>query len=284
MFSRFVATFLSALIFGIVLAGCGAATDQAPAQQPLNEVTAPTNTPAPAVAKEPATPTLAPTTQAPPVAAPAVTKEPAPAATAGTANADPAEPKAAEANANPRTFQIVPEQSEATYQVQEEFFNRPINLANPIGRTNAIEGQFQLNLAGNQVQLADNQFKVDLRTLTSDEARRDQRIRNDWLESNQYPWAEFKAAAIEDFPAKVTEGQDVSFKLTGDMTIREMTKPQTFAVTARLDGNTLTGVATTYLLMRDYGFEPPSILGMLKVTDGVTVTVKFAAEEIKTGS
>jgi polyisoprenoid-binding protein YceI len=132
--------------------------------------------------------------------------------------------------------------------------------------------------------LADNQFKVDLRTLASDEARRDNRIRNEWLESNKYPWAEFKATAIEDFPANATEGQDVSFKVTGDMTIREITKPQTFAVTARLDGDTFTGTATSYVLMQDYGFEPPSILGMLEVTDGVTVTVNFTAPEVSAGS
>lgn len=270
MFSRFVPVLLSVVILGIVLTGCGAVTEQAPAQQPVSQSAAPTNTPVPAV------PTTAlPATEVPTQAAPPATQEAAQVA---------AEPPAAEASTGPRTFQVVPDQSEATYQVQEEFFNRPVNLVSPIGRTNAIEGQFQFSLTGNQIQLADNQFKVDLRTLTSDEARRDQRIRSDWLESDKYPWAEFKATTIENFPANVTEGQDVSFKLTGDMTIREITKPQTFDVTARLDGNTFTGTATGYLLMKDYGFEPPSILGVLKVTDGVTVTVKFAAAEVETGS
>lgn len=284
MFSRFVPTILSAVIFGIVLTGCGAATEQPPAQQPASEAAAPTNTPAPAVVEEPATPALVPATQEPTAAAPAATAEPVPAATEETASTAPTEPEAAEASANLRAFQIVPEQSEATYQVQEEFFNRPVNIVNPIGRTQAIEGNFQLTLSGNQVQLADNQFKVDLRTLTSDEARRDNRIRDEWLESNTYPWAEFKATAIEDFPANAAEGQDVSFKVTGDMTIREITKPQSFAVTARLDGDTFTGTATSYVLMQDYGFEPPSILGVLEVTDGVTVTVNFTAAESQTGS
>lgn len=279
MFSRFVPTIFSAVIFGIVLAGCGAATEQPPVQQPASEATAPANTPAPAVVEEPATPTLAPATQEPTAAAPA-----APAATEEAASAAPTEPEAAEASASLRAFQIVPEQSEAAYQVQEEFFNRPVNIVNPIGRTQAIEGEFQLTISGNQVQLADNQFIVDLRTLASDEARRDNRIRDEWLESNTYPWAEFKATTIEDFPANAAEGQDVSFKVTGDMTIREITKPQTFAVTARLDGDTFTGTATSYILMRDYGFEPPSILGMLEVTDGVTVTVNFTAAESQTGS
>ncbi|NJO00018.1 MAG: YceI family protein [Anaerolineales bacterium] len=176
------------------------------------------------------------------------------------------------------------DQSEATYQVQEEFFNRPVSIVNPIGSTKAIEGQFQLTISGSQVQLADNQFTVDLRTLTSDEGRRDERIRNEWLESNTYPNAVFKATSIENFPADAVEGQDVSFQVTGDMTVREVTKPQTFDVTARLDGNIFSGTATSYLLMRDYGFEPPSVMGILEVADGVTVTVKFTAQEAGAGS
>jgi polyisoprenoid-binding protein YceI len=173
----------------------------------------------------------------------------------------------------------VPEQSEASYEVQEEFFDRPVELFDAVGRTNTIDGQFQLNIDGNQVQLADNHFIVDLRTLTSNESRRDRRIQEQWLESNTYPWAEFTATAIEDFPADAAEGQDVSFNVVGDMTIREVTRPATFDVTARLDGDTFSGNATSYLLMRDFGFEPPSIMGMLEVTDGVTVTLNFVAEE-----
>ena len=275
MFLRFVSPILIALILGIGLAGCGQATEPAPAQQPISEAATaeapapPADTPVPAVVTE----------EPGPVAT--ATEEASPAATEETAAT---EPEAAEPSADLRTFQIVAEQSEATYQVQEEFFNRPVNIFNPIGRTNAIEGEFQLTISGNQVQLADNQFIVDLRTLTTDEARRDERIRNQWLESNTYPWAEFKATAIEDFPADAAEGQDVTFKLTGDMTIREITKPQTFDVTARLEGNTFIGTATTYLLMQDYGFEPPSIGGMLEVTDGVTVTVNFVAEDVSVGS
>ncbi len=278
MFLRFVSTIWIGIILGIVLAGCGVATEQPSAQQPVSEAT-PMDTPAPAITVELATPTPVPVTDELAAPAPALTEEPTPAATVEAASATPTEPEAAEPPLALRTFRIVAEQSEASYQVSEEFFNRPLGLVNAIGRTNAIEGEFQLNMSGNQVQLVDNHFTVDLRTLTSDEARRDQRIRNEWLESDTYPWAEFTATAIQDFPANAVEGQDVPFKLVGDMTIREVTKPVTFDVVARLDGNTFTGTATMNLLMGDFGFEPPSILGMLEVTDGVIVTVNFVAQE-----
>jgi polyisoprenoid-binding protein YceI len=273
MFLRFVSILLSAVMVGFILAGCAAATDQ----PPVSEATAPTSTPVLVVTPESVIPT--PATVEPLTVSPVATPEPIAPATEAAATAPTTAPEAADSGAATRTFQIVADLSEASYQVSEEFFNRPINLVNAVGRTKAIEGEFQLNISGNQVQLTENQFKVDLRTLTSDEARRDQRIRDQWLESNTYPWAEFKATGIENFPAEATEGQDVSFKLTGDMTVREITKPQTFEVTARLDGDTFTGVAVTNLLMQDYGFEAPSVLGILKVTDGVTVTVNFVAKE-----
>ena len=123
---------------------------------------------------------------------------------------------------------------------------------------------------------------MDLRTLISDSSRRDRRIRRQWLESNRYPIAEFIPTGIEDFPEDAAEGQDVSFKIVGDMTIREVTIPLTFDVTARLEGDIFTGTATTNLLMKDFGFDPPEVLGFLKVKDGVKVTVNFTAtEELK---
>jgi hypothetical protein len=65
------------------------------------------------------------------------------------------------------------------------------------------------------------------------------------------------------------------------MTIRDVTQPVRWDMTARLDGETLSGNASTFLYMRDFGFEPPDMAGILRVTDGVTVTVQFTAEEVK---
>ena len=79
----------------------------------------------------------------------------------------------------------------------------------------------------------------------------------------------------------LTEGQEVSFKLVGNLTIREITKPVTFDVTGKLVGDTVTGTAVTQILMKDFGFDPPSIAGMLTVKDGVTIRVNFTAKEAK---
>jgi polyisoprenoid-binding protein YceI len=277
MLTSFIRAALYITLISLVLTGCGDSINSAnetPATATVVAVAAePTQVPTPTEAVPTAT---AEPTQAAPIVEP--TAEPT-----QTNTPPPAEPSPTtapvESEALVRTFHLVPESSKASYSVEEEFFNQAVNFFNAVGTTQAIEGEFTVNVERNQVTLGDNRFVVDLRTLASDNSRRDNRIREQWLESNTYPLAEFVATGLEGFPENVAEGQDISFKVVGDMTIREVTRPLTFNTTARLEGNTITGAATTQLLMRDFGFEPPSILGMLEVTDGVTVTVEFTAVE-----
>jgi polyisoprenoid-binding protein YceI len=221
-----------------------------------------------------ATPTAAPATLS---AAPAIPAAPLDAAAtpAPAAESSALAPAAGET----RTFAIDPAQSEASYFVEEEFFGRAVPFVTAIGRTTAIEGAIELQVGDGIVTVGGNEFSVDLRTLTSDQSRRDNAIRDRWLESNRYPFAVFRANQVAALPAAAALGTPVAFQLVGDMTIREVTRPLTWDVTATLDGSTLRGTAQSFLLMRDYGFEPPDIAGMLRVTDGVTLTVNFVAEE-----
>jgi len=178
-----------------------------------------------------------------------------------------------------RVFRIVPDQSVAQYAVEEEFLGQTVTFITAVGKTSAIDGYVALELSETSVAVADNQFTVDISTLTSDRPRRDQAIRNEWLESSKYPIATFAATEVTDLPADAALGKDVTFTVAGNLTVRDVTQPQRWAMTARFDGDTLSGTATTYLLMRDFGFAPPDIGGILKVTDGVTVTVDFVARK-----
>lgn len=222
-----------------------------------------------------------------PAAAPTPTA--APAATATSVAVPPAEsspePPAEGVTLDVRSFGIDPSRSQASYIAEEEFFNdavgmlgKALGLANAVGVTNAVEGEFTL-LPSTPPQVTSGQFQVDISTLKSDDNRRDNRIRERWLESSRYPTATFVPSAIQDFPADAAEGQPFSFKLAGNMTIREATKPVVFDVTATLQGDTLSGTAQTELLMSDFGFEAPEMPGLLKVMDAVTVRLEFVAVE-----
>lgn len=219
---------------------------------------------------------------APAAEAPAAVEmpQPDPASQVDEATPPPAE-ELVPAAAGTRTFEIEPEQSSMQYFVDEEFFGQAVPFVTAIGKTSALNGSVVLQIEGNTVQIEGGTFEADISTLTSDRPRRDQAIRDRWLQSSRYPIATFVASEALNVPADAAYGQDVSFQVSGDMTIREVTNPQMWDMTARIDDNTLSGVATTFFYMKDYGFDPPDIAGILRVTDGVTVTVNFVAQEVK---
>ena len=240
---------LSALV--VILTACGAT---APAAEPT---VAPTMA---AAVEATADPTVAPAAEEPTAEA---TAEP----TAEVAS----EPAATGA----RTFVIDPAQSSAQYAVEEIFFSDN-RLFTAVGVTNAVEGEFEVTTDGKPSGKV-TRMRVDLRTLKSDSPRRDNAIRRQWLESDKYPYADFVSTDALNLPESYTEGEQVTFTLVGDMTVRDVTKPVEWTVIGTLQGDTVTGEATTVIKMSDFGFAAPDIGGVLKAEDEAALTVKFVA-------
>lgn len=185
-----------------------------------------------------------------------------------------------------RTFVIDPAASKASYLASEEFFGGalekygiPAGLNDVVGTTQEVAGRLQLNLDDLAAALGENSFTVQMNTFTTDQVLRDQWIRENGPSFNKYPEARFVATAVEGAPASYSDGQEVSFKLVGDLTIREITQPATFDVTAKITGATLTGVATTQLKMSDFGIQQLNFANTLTVDDEFGIEVQFTARE-----
>ena len=184
-----------------------------------------------------------------------------------------------------RRFVVVPEETTASYIVDEEFFKDalgkfdiPEGRVDTIGTTKEVEGELQLDIS-DPTAIGPSRFAVNLESLTTDQALRDRWIRNNALESSTYPTAEFVVNAIEDGPANYTLGEEATFKLVGDMTIRDITRPATFDVVATLEDDTARGVASAIMLMSDFGVEPPNFANTLTVADEFEVQIDFVARE-----
>lgn len=211
----------------------------------------------------------------------------APAAEAPAAEAPAAEAPAAEAPAavsGVHTYAIVPEESTAYYIADEQFFGGALDkygiaegTQDTIGSTQQIEGQLELNLDNLAAPLGENRFVVQMNTFETDQSLRDMYLRRQGPEFNTYPEAVFVATAVEGAPESYVQGQEVSFKLVGDITIREITQPVTFDVTAILSGGTLTGTAETRTLMSAFGIEPPNFANTLVVGDEFGIRLEFVA-------
>jgi len=209
-----------------------------------------------------------------------------PSTAAGTATT-PATGGAASATGR-RTFLIVPGRSTASYHANEEFFPGalgPLGIKagriRVVGSTQAIEGQFQLDLERPTVLVGENVFSVRLNTLGSDQAKRDgymREIRDDGGPSfDAYPLATFKATAIDGAANENAAGRELHLGLTGDLTLRDITKPVMFDVKAQLTDDTLTGVATARVLLSAFGLGPIAFSDILAVADEIEIEVRFTA-------
>ncbi len=204
---------------------------------------------------------------------PAVAAAPATAYPAGTPTGGAA---ASGATGATTTFKIVPNESKASYTVNETLFNENNRINTAIGTTPQITGDIIADKANPQNSKLGT-ITVDLSQLTSDSSRRDNFIKQQFLESSKFPLATFVPDKIDGIPSSYKEGQDYSLKISGNLTVHNVTKPVTFDVTANLKGDTLTGTATTNLLMSDFGVGPISLMNMLKTEDKVIVKISFVA-------
>jgi len=80
------------------------------------------------------------------------------------------------------------------------------------------------------------------------------------LETSTYPFAEFTSTDVQGTPDSYHDGQQVAFKLLGDLKIHGVTKPATFDVQGTLRGDSVTGTATTTRSLQEYGINAGSFL------------------------
>ncbi len=198
-------------------------------------------------------------------------------ACAAVGNAPAPTAAATEASETPAmALAIVGNESEARYRAQEDLAGRGATEA--VGSTNAMIGQILFDGAG--MPLACSRFDVDLRTLTSDEARRDNYLYNNTLETQQYPLATFVLTEVQGLSAPLDDEQETTFFLIGNLTVHGVTKLVAWEAKATLDGDTLKGSAATTFDMPDFNIEPPVIGPVVSLDETVKLEVDITAERV----
>ena len=173
-------------------------------------------------------------------------------------------------------YAIVPEESMARYRVQEELAQ--VGETEAVGETQAIIGQF--GFGEEELPLPCSRFDVDMRTLRSDQARRDNYLYQNTLEAEMYPLATFVLRAVEDMEAPLAEGEETTLRLIGDLTLRDVTKLVAWEAKVTLIDGALTGTAATMFEMPDFGIEPPSVPVVLSLDETIRLEVNFTARPV----
>lgn len=194
--------------------------------------------------------------------------EEAPLPIAATANA------AQAPSTSTTSYSLVAEESEARYRVREQLIGQSLP-GDSIGRTKTVSGAIVLDATGIIIS-EQSKFTVDLRTLKSNESRRDNYIQGTTLQTRRHPMAEFVITGTRGLQSLITPpSQETAFQLLGDLTIRGVTRPATWQVSMQPASSDLTGTAVTTFALTDFGMTPPRVGPVLSIEDKVTLELDF---------
>jgi polyisoprenoid-binding protein YceI len=221
---------LAVLAVVAIAVGGFVAYDQVLRGDAVAALTLPASTPTAAVSSDPSS------------AAPAASGEPATTGVAGTWNVTTA--------------------SEAGYRVRERLANLPAE-SDAIGRTSDVTGSITVETNGDGARLTGGKLTVDTTTITSDESRRDNRLRSEGLQTDQFPTATFTLTQPVDVPAAALQGTATDITLTGDLTLHGVTKSVQIPAQAQLVGDTMQVAGSLTFPLSDFQISPPNVGGFI---------------------
>ena len=182
-----------------------------------------------------------------------------------------------------QTYVVAPIGNEARYKVKEQLAN--IGLNEVIGTTKDVSGRVTVDGNGKVVKDS-SKIVVNVQTLTTDQKRRDNYLKGKSLESNKFPEVTLVPVTFDGLTEPIAAGQSKTFSMVGDLTVRDVTRPTTWQVTARRQGNDIVGTATTQFTFKDFNMDQPRVPIVLSVADTIKLEYDFhfapvAAEIVK---
>jgi polyisoprenoid-binding protein YceI len=208
-----------------------------------------------------------------PTAADAPTSAPSQAAAPSAAASTAAIPGTGQTGATLRCV-MTPGQSQASYKVREQLARLSFPT-DAIGKTDQVSGELVFTPDG-AIDQSKSKFTVDLTSLQTDSSMRDNYVRRAVLQTDQYPQAVFVPTQVSGLPTPLPPSGNVSFKLTGNMTLHGVTKPVTWDVTGKANNGTANGTATTSFTFEDFNMQQPHVASVLSVVDNITLEVTLS--------
>jgi len=125
-----------------------------------------------------------------------------------------------------------------------------------------------------------SQLSVAVADMDTDNAKRDKEMR-EMFDHKKYPLITGSAGsvALKDIGASAKKGAKSATKVGFNLKIREVVKPVTATVTdfTETDARITAKLAFT-LSLADYQLKPPSVLGVIRVDDKVSVTATIVLD------
>lgn len=153
----------------------------------------------------------------------------------------------------------------AGYRVKEELAGTGANTA--VGRTQNVSGS--LTIDGTTITAM--QVSVDMTTLQSDDSRRDERLRTDGLQTDQFPTATFTLTKPIEVGSVPKDGQTIQAVAVGDLTLHGVTRSVEIAIQAQRTGNEIQAIGSVDVALTDYAIEAPTGFLVLSIANTGTI-------------
>ena len=171
-------------------------------------------------------------------------------------------------------YEINQDESEVRFELDEDLRGSRITV---VGTTNQVAGQMALDLSDLSTAQV-GEIQINARTLATDNNFRNRAIQNEILDTGAYEIISFVPTAVNGLPGSAAVGEEISFTIEGDLTIRDITEPVTFSVTATaVSATQITGTATATVLRDTYGLAIPEVPNVANVENEVDLIITFVA-------
>ncbi len=151
--------------------------------------------------------------------------------------------------------------SEFGYRVDEVLGG--VNVT-AVGRSNEIAGA--LTIDGTTASI---DATVQVESIESDDSRRDGAFRNNIMDTASFPTANFRTTEPIEFGAIPAGGEQVVTTATGELTLKGVTLPVTFEVTAQASADSIGVLGNIPITFTDFGIDNPSNPAVSLEDDGV---------------
>jgi len=161
----------------------------------------------------------------------------------------------------------------ARYRVRERLVGH--DLPNDaIGETTKLTGAIAFDSNGKVIREA-SKFTVDAGSFVSDKDRRDGFVRGRLLDAEQYPTVVLVPTDVRGMTIPLPKTGTRPFEMTGELTVRGVTRPTTWNGTVQFKEGTVSGSAATAFTFDDIQMEQPRVPVLLSVADTIRLEITF---------
>jgi len=175
-------------------------------------------------------------------------------------------------------YVVSQDESSAEFRIDEVLNGSPFTA---IGTTNAIYGEFKLVDEGGIKTPELSEFKINARTLKTDNENRDGAIARLILKSDkpENEFITFKPIDVIGAPDNFIYGEEYTFQVLGDMTISGITKQVTFDITSKATEQEAQVEAHALIKRSDFNLVIPNIPFVASVENEFEINASLVAKK-----